>query len=309
MYDEYSMKDNKLAKLKRQSPLEVVPIPTPKGSDHTPPPKGNGLLPVHEFTMGLIAPKGKGKTTTIINLLDFYAGYFHKICILSPTVKSDAKWDYAKRLPVIAENKPLKKWIKQNSKNDLFNVPVQPLPVGTEVENLVGRDKFSPFIPEDCFFHGDAVVSAVKQILDKNKEIVDLLQEHGQLKTMADRILLICDDQVGSDLFVGPLKKYFVGANTRHRHHSASIIMVSQGYKEIPKTIRTGWTCLLIYSIGNMKEISVIYEEFPMDLTWDEWLGLYKTATEGPHDFLFIDMYGPREFRLRKGFDKALVYE
>lgn len=297
-------------KLKRSRPLEVVPIPTPKGSEHPPPPFGNGLLPVHEFTMGLIAPKGKGKTTTIINLIDFYKGYFHKIFILSPTVKSDVKWDYAKKMKVLVENKPLKKWIETMSKKDVVNSPVQPIPVDSKLAGIVGAEsKFTEEIPEECFFHGDGVVKAVKKLLDDNKDIVDLLQEYGKMKTLADRILLICDDQVGSDLFVGPLKKYFVGANTRHRHHSASIIMVSQGYKEIPKTIRTGWTCLLIYKIGNMKELEVIYEEYPMDLKWDEWLALYNSATKEKHDFLFIDMYGPDEYRMRRGFDKALIYE
>lgn len=39
---------------KRSHPLEVVPVPVPKGSDHPPPPYGNGLLPVHEFTVSLL---------------------------------------------------------------------------------------------------------------------------------------------------------------------------------------------------------------------------------------------------------------
>lgn len=70
-------KKNKTKSLRKRSHLlEVVPVPVPKGSDHPPPPYGNGLLPVHEFTMGLIAPKGKGKTTTIINLLEFYSVSF-----------------------------------------------------------------------------------------------------------------------------------------------------------------------------------------------------------------------------------------
>ena len=106
---------------------------------------------------------------------------------------------------------------------------VQGPPIDKAFEALMGDDEFKANIPDKFFFHGNEVVGAVKKHLDNNKMVVDLLDEHGQLKTMADRILLICDDQVGSDLFVGPLKKYFVGANTRHRHHSASIIMVSQG--------------------------------------------------------------------------------
>jgi hypothetical protein len=294
--------------MKRSRPLEVVAVPTPKGSDHEPAPHGQGLLPVHEFTMGLIAPKGKGKTTTIINLLEFYRGYFHKVFILSPTVKSDVKWKFAQRLKVLVENKPLKNWLRQMSDKRASDSIVQPLSLDKRFDSLLDDDKFQPEIPESCFFHGNEVVAEIRKLLDKNKEVVDLLDEHGKMKTLADRILIIADDQVGSDLFVGPLKKYFVGANTRHRHHSASIVMVSQGYKEIPKTIRTGWTCLLIYKIGNMKELEVIYEEFPMDLGWDEWYELYREATNEKHDFLFIDMYGPEEYKMRKGFDKALLY-
>ncbi len=227
---------------------------------------------------------------------------------MSPTIKSDIKWKFAKELEVLVENKPLKNWIlKQKQKQD-DGMIVQGPPIDKAFEALMGDEEFQPQIPENCFFHGNEVVAAVKKHLDNNKLVVDLLDEHGQLKTMADRILLICDDQVGSDLFVGPLRKYFVGANTRHRHHSASIIMVSQGYKEIPKTIRTGWTCLLIYKIGNMKELEVIYEEFQMDLSWDEWFQLYQEATRGKHDFMFLDMYGPDDMRMRKGFDKALMY-
>ena len=96
-----SKKQKKTSARKRTHLLEVIPVPVPPGSDHPPPPYGNGLLPVHEFTMGLIAPKGKGKTTTIINLLEFYSGYFHKIFVLSPTIKSDIKWKFAKELDVL----------------------------------------------------------------------------------------------------------------------------------------------------------------------------------------------------------------
>lgn len=295
--------------MKRKRPLEVLPIPVPKGSDHPPPPYGDGLLPVHEFTMGLIAPKGKGKTTTIINFLEFNKKYFHKIFVLSPTIKSDIKWKYAKSLNLLLENRPLKAWKKaMMEKEARANPIVSPAPVSSKLDLIDEDEPFQEQIPEKCFFHGNEVVGAVRKILDTNKEIVDLLDEHGKFKTLADRILLICDDQVGSDLFVGPLKKYFVGANTRHRHFSASIIIVSQGYKEIPKTIRTGFTCLLVYGIGNMKEILVIYEEFQMDLSWDEWYELYRAATKEKHDFLFIDLYGPPGYELRKGFDTALVF-
>jgi len=52
--------------------LIVKPIPVPAGYIHPPP--TNDVLPRHEFSMGLIAPKGSGKTTVIANLLKFYKG-------------------------------------------------------------------------------------------------------------------------------------------------------------------------------------------------------------------------------------------
>jgi len=265
-------------------------------------------MPIHEFTMGLIAPKGSGKTTTIINLLEIYSGYFHKIYVFSPTIKSDSKWDYAKKLKLLIENVPLKKWIIRMTEKESVNSPVQPLPLDKIFTDIVdGNKKFQQEIPEEWFFD-DYDDGKFRELMENQKRVVTLLKEQGQLKTLADRVLVIFDDQVGSPLFSGQKQAYFKGINTKHRHHSASFIMVSQGYKEIPKTIRTNWTCLLLFKIGNMKELFVVYEEFQMGLSWDQWLELYQEATSEDFQFLFIDMYGPKNFRMRKNFDKALVF-
>ena len=71
--------------------LIVKPVPVPKDGHPLPP---DDVLMKHEFTMGLIAPKGAGKTTVICNLLHFYKNYFHTILVFSPTILSDEKWDW-----------------------------------------------------------------------------------------------------------------------------------------------------------------------------------------------------------------------
>lgn len=84
----------------------VKAVPVPLGYKHPAP--AYEALPTHEFTMGLIAPKGAGKVcffinfpTTVIclqtilisgNLLSFYKNYFHTILVFSPTIHSDEKW-------------------------------------------------------------------------------------------------------------------------------------------------------------------------------------------------------------------------
>lgn len=97
-----------MPKDKSFKPLKVLPIPVPKGNDH--PPIEHPQLMDHEFTLGkdhfykddypqpqllerdfslgLIAPKGCGKTTMICNLLMFYKKYFHTILVFSPTINS-----------------------------------------------------------------------------------------------------------------------------------------------------------------------------------------------------------------------------
>ena len=290
-----------------QRSLKVQKIPVPPGSDHPPPPFGGGFLPVHEFTQGLIASKGLGKTTAAINEIMMYAGYFHRILIISPTIRSDVKWKFLMKQKVLVENKALKAWCN----NERLKAEEEQIVQHTPVSNFIGSildKKFTEEIPPEDFMD-DCDPYEFMKIMEENKKIVTLLDEQDQLKTLADRILVILDDQVGSDFFVGRVKKLFVGFNTRHRHYSASIIMMAQAFKEIPKTIRTNFTAVLVYRTGNQKELEVIYEEFQMGLNYKDWLKLYDHATAEKHGFMFIDLYcEDKRLSMRKGFDIALTY-
>ena len=284
--------------------LNIREIPVDARSKHKPPPLGGDLMPVHEFTMGVIAPKGSGKTNTIVDMLRIYAGYFHNVYVFSPSVKTDEKWRYAKKMKVRVENKELKAWVVKMNEQHETEDPVQPLPGGKEFDGLADTP-FTEEIPEECFFDVNDF-DEFTRLLEKKKKMIEALYDHDQFKTLADRDLFIIDDAVGSPFFTGKRLDFFKNVNTRHRHYSASFIMATQGYKEIPKTVRTNWTCLMVYEIGNVREIFVIYEEFPVGKTWDDWFAMYKHATKELYSFLFIDMYGPKEKRVRRNFNHPL---
>lgn len=289
--------------------LHVKPVPVPTKYKH-PLPRYD-QLPVHEFTMGLIAPKGAGKTTTICNLLDFYRGYFNTILVFSPTVQSDEKWDWVKRQKLVSENKELKEWVRKKVKEQDMDEDkiVQGPKVDPVLEGLVNStEEFSEFIPEHHFFD-DYNDEAFRGIMEEQMAMIKLLKKYDQPKYLANRILIIFDDLVGSSLFAGSRGSYFKGVNTRHRHYSASFIMVSQGYKEIPKTIRTNWTALIVFEIGNEKEVEVIYEEYAMGLKKDDWLEMYKYATSDDHSFLFINFQKPKRLRMMKNFEEYLFID
>lgn len=69
------------------SSLKITAIPIPVGAQHPSVPHA-AILPQHEFSMAVVAPKGSGKTTWICNMLDIYKDYFHNIFIVSPTLNS-----------------------------------------------------------------------------------------------------------------------------------------------------------------------------------------------------------------------------
>lgn len=295
-----------MVKRKRDGVLKIKPIPVPFGYQHPDP--SNPVLPTHEFTMGIIAPKGSGKTTLIANLLEFYKGYFHNIIVFSPTIASDEKWDYVKRLDLIVENVPLKKWLKQMEEDmEDDNPVVESRSKGHALQGLVDPTPLlDKKIPEENF-HTVYDEQLLKSMVQDQMDMVTILKHYGQPKYLANRILFILDDLVGSSLFGNHKKNVFKGFNTRHRHASASIIMVTQAYKEIPKAIRTNFSCLILFEIPNEKELEVIYEENSLYMKKPLWYEAYHYAVDGDYDFMFIN-YQKKQKRLRmmKNFEQVI---
>lgn len=291
--------------------MKVLPVPVSKDCEHPKPPTPN--IPNHEFTMGLIAPKGAGKTTLIANLLHGYKGYFHDIFIFSPTVRSDEKWDWIKQQPLLSENKPLKAWIKkeeQRRNGALQNEVVGKPTISSELadRNTNEKEQFDGKIPEENYYH-QYTDEDLDTILRRQDALIVALKKYDKPKYLADRILLIFDDLVGSALFSNKKDNLFKGFNSRHRHYSASVIMVSQGYKEIPKTVRSNWTALVIFAISNDKETSVIYEENTMNLKFKDWMAIFNHCISEPYGFMYLNAKSPPGYRIMKNFDKFIQYK
>lgn len=296
----------KRKRVNKQYALDVSEIPVPDGYIHPPPP--NDTLPRHEFSMGIVAPKGSGKTTLIANMLDFYKGYFHNIIVFSPTVASDEKWDYVKRQDLLCDNIPLKKWLRDINAKEELNQVIQPRTQGHELNGLVDPTPMLDFkIPEESFYE-EYDTSTLQEIMDEQMVVVKALKKYGKSKHMANRILFIFDDLVGSTLFSNHRGNPFKKLNTNHRHYSASILEVSQAYKELPKTVRTNFSALIIFEIPNEKEIEVIYDENPMYMKKRNWMELYEHAVDGDHDFLYINYQKPKRLRMMKNF-RYILYD
>lgn len=280
---------------REEKKLQVRAIPIPVGAQHPNVPHPD-ILPQHEFTMAVVAPKGSGKTTWICNMLDYYQGYFHNIFIISPTLNSDEKWDYVRKRPLRGENKALKKFLeKLDQGDDIIGKP-------TVVQDT---KKFEPQIPEENMMTEYDSTKLV-ELMEEQMEMVEFLKSKGATKHLADRILIIWDDMVGSALFNNKKDNPFKRCNTNHRHYSFSMMMVAQAYKELPKTVRTNVTGLVTWEIPNEGEVKVLYEEHPIGMKRPQWEEVYQYCTEGEFDFMYVNYKRPKRLRIMKNFDQVV---
>ena len=84
--------------------------------------------------------------------------------------------------------------------------------------------------------------------------------------------------------------------------------MVTQAYKEIPKTIRVNYTCVILFEICNDKELETIHEEYPMGcIDKDKWLQMYNYATKEPFHFMYYNMQEKdKRKRVMKNFEEYI---
>lgn len=158
--------------------------------------------------------------------------------VFSPTVASDEKWfkyflkrDWVKRQNLLAENKPLKNWLKdmknkrhQQDKNEIVEHAKESCEI-VENYDLKKQDDFR--IPEECFY-SQYDEETLQDIMDEQMRMVKLLKNCGKSKHLANRILIVFDDLVGSSLFSNRKDNPFKKLNSNHRHYSASLLMVTQ---------------------------------------------------------------------------------
>lgn len=299
--------------------LKVNEIPQVlKGNFPDPP---HPTLPKHPFTLGFIAPKGSGKTTTLVNFVVFYANFFHNIFVFSPTIKSDDKWLWVRQQDLLCENTTLKRFVDRlnNDPDDPRSIVAKPPPAayGREAEETremwAEEPKFNGRVPEECFLD-DYDQSTLRALMDQQQSVTDYLEGYKTQLPMAprfliNRVLFIFDDLVGSQLFSLAHNNPFKKLNTNHRHYSASILMVSQAYKEIPRAVRTNWSALILFCIPNQQEVEVIYAENPVFLAKPCWMEMFRYATEEPFSFLYINYQTvKRDERCMKNFDEILSF-
>jgi len=145
-------------------------------------------------------------------------------------------------------------------------------------------------VPEQRLFE-EYNEDELHRVMDiKDKQVKWLKKHKKSLTKYMPRTVWVFDDMVGSGLFNQQRNNAFKRLTVRRRHFYSSMIGVTQAYREIPVTTRTNASALILFRIDSDRELSVIYEEYPMGYKFHEWLRLVQWATEAPFSFIMFNI-------------------
>lgn len=263
------------------------------------------VLPQHPFSALIVAPKGSGKTNFMCQLIiKQYKQYFHRIVVCSPTLHNDPKWTMVQEQKnILVQNRKLEEILEGRSKHKkrwkvVFSDKLQH-------EREPDESKFDGMIPEDDFFSDQAMIGPV---IKEQQTVIDFLEDHGYKKQapfIADRLLIILDDQAG--LFkMSNSNNPMINFVIKHRHYSCSLMIVTQAFKAIPKTIRTNCNVLILFDIASKAELKVVYEELA-DVDEKCWYKMFRYCTAEPFSFMYYNNKFPKNDRYYKRFETKLV--
>ncbi len=267
--------------LDKQRPTEISTIPKPP------------------FTYYICASKGSGKTTLLLNLLtkaEFYKNKFNQVYFISPTAKLDEKLNVLKEKDIMIPNKPLiqlTKKLQQKKKNKIMDDI-------DEKKGYITLEDYPTKMTKDNFINKFSV-EWFEDIVETNNNITENFG-----KQFADKILLIFDDSISDKIFKSKKMEEYILTS---RHINLSVIIISQSFYLLPKTLRNNNSVVVLFETGNVKELQDIYKENDTGLSWKEFLTIYKDVMKTKYNFLVFNYQNDREYRLQEQFKHFITIE
>jgi hypothetical protein len=271
---------------------EITPLDSQRSNKVT-------SVPQPPFTTYICSSKGGGKSTLLLNLLtkkEFYKDTFNKIYLISPTASMDEKFNVLKETNIMVPNTnliTLMKKLKSKQKNKIMEDDLT-RNSGLSIEDYPRKLTDENFIEEFD-------INFLQELLDKNKQITNTYN-----KKFSDKILIVFDDSISNKVFKS---KQFEKIVLNSRHFNLSMIIISQSYYLLSKTLRNQNTALCLFDTGNLKELNQIYNENNNGLSWKEFMDIFKDVMKIPYNFLVFNYQNERKFRLQEQFKTFLTID
>ena len=142
------------------------------------------------------------------------------------------------------------------------------------------------------------VLHAIQEIQEKH------ISEKGKHKS--PKVLVIIDDIVSYKTFLN--SPIFLRFAVMSRHWNISLILMSQAYHRIPKSVRLQMSCI-VYFKGSNKECDVLADDFGAPgLSKKEFIKRIDYATSDRYNFFFVDVHRAMgSGRYRKNLTEEII--
>jgi hypothetical protein len=123
--------------------------------------------------------------------------------------------------------------------------------------------------------------------------------------------VLILDDLVGQKgVFSSNCRGFLTEFILQSRHHSASVIVLSQVYKTfLPNQLRQGSFDKWVLFGTKSKHRESIAEEMSDKIEVEKFMQIWDFVCDVPHKCLFVDYTAPLKYMFRSGLDKLVQFE
>ena len=156
---------------------------------------------------------------------------------------------------------------------------------------------------KDEFLITNPTEERLEKILSKQESMI---KSQGIEKVgKSSKVLIIFDDIVSNQNFLK--SSSMIKLATMGRHFLISSIINTQSYTKIPRAIRFQANALILFP-SSQNEVKLLAEDItPPHTSKKVFMELIQYATQGKHDFLFVNNFDPVETRFRKGFEEYLA--
>jgi hypothetical protein len=269
-------------------------------------------LPKMHFVGLSIGKRGSGKTVAIVNLLKFLqdSGCLDRLFIVSPSVHSNFHiFEMLKFDKEDVYEEPCK-----DSVTDIIaKINQEAADYEEYIDKMKKYKKLKKYIDSEEHYINDEVLVSLYGEDDFKKP------EH-KWKGKKPVMVILFDDCQGSDIYKPNCNLY--NHVIKHRHIGqfkelkgalgVSMIFAVQSYKSIggglPRGIRSQATWIMLFKTKDSKELDDVAEECSGEISKEKFMEVYEEATEGEHNFLFIDFHPKQKHQMfRKRFDKYLL--
>lgn len=271
------------------------------------PQSSNKSLPLLFNTQLYIGSKGRGKTYSLVELLNLYQNstisdgtfiYDMRTILIAPTAYSSANSIY--------------QTLKTLNKDDIHLEYSDDLLQSILDDIKEKQDDFKEYLNYKKVYDKFKKVSNLNKLKDEDLTTLETYDYEEPDIIFGDKkpqvVFLIFDDLIGTGAFNKKAKSLITNLTIKHRHLMTSLIFTTQAFKQIPPTIRTNIDIYAIFKSASYNEIlNKIYDDISGYIKYDDFKELYEYSTANPHDCLIIiNNSTGGGMDIRKNWDKRI---